>query len=87
MISLSRIPSCKKFHIDKKTVYLSHKSDNISLFLLVRVIRQTTFINIKLYIDGTRVILLLFTESCKWGLVEVESLLMYGLLDFESDRN
>ena len=35
-------------------------------------------------------ILLLFTESCKWGLVEVESLLMgamCGILDFESDRN
>ena len=35
-------------------------------------------------------ILLSFTESCKWGLVEVDSLLMgamYDLLDFESDRN
>ena len=52
--------------------------------------RRATFINIKLYIEGTRVILLSFTESCKWGLVEIESLLMgamNGLLDFESDRN
>ena len=52
--------------------------------------RQTTFINIKLYIEGTRVIILSFTESFKWVLVEVESLLMgamYGLLDFESDMN
>ena len=35
-------------------------------------------------------ILLSFTESCKWGLVEIESLLMgvmNSLLDFESDRN
>ena len=35
-------------------------------------------------------ILLSFTESCKWALVEVGSLFMgamYGLLDFESDRN
>ena len=35
-------------------------------------------------------ILLSFTESCKWGLVEIESLLMgamNGLLDFESDTN
>ena len=47
--------------------------------------RQATFINIKLYIEGTRVILL----SCKLGLVDVESLLMgamYDLLDFESDN-
>ena len=52
--------------------------------------RQATFINIKLYIEGRRVILLSFTKSCKWGLVEVESLLMgamHCLLDFESDRN
>ena len=52
--------------------------------------RRATFINKKLYIEGTRVILLSFTESCKWGLVEVDSLLMgamYDLLDFESDRN
>ena len=52
--------------------------------------RRATLINIKLYIEGTRVILLSFTESCKWGLVEIESLLMgamNGLLDFESDRN
>ena len=52
--------------------------------------RRATFINIKLYKEGTRVILLSFTESCKWGLVEVGSLLMgamYGLLDVESDRN
>ena len=35
-------------------------------------------------------ILLSFTESCKWGLVEFGSLLMgamYGILNFESDRN
>ena len=34
--------------------------------------------------------LLSFTESCNWGLVEVESLLMgamYDLSDFEPDRN
>ena len=52
--------------------------------------RRATFINIKLYIEGTRVIRLSFTESCKWGLVEVESLLMgamYELLDFEPARN
>ena len=52
--------------------------------------KRATFINIKLYIEGTRVILLSFTESCKWGLVEVDYLLMgamYDLLDFESDRN
>ena len=52
--------------------------------------RRATFINIKLYIEGTRVILLSFTRSCKWGLVEVESLLMgamYDLLDFELDWN
>ena len=52
--------------------------------------RQATFINIKLYIEGRRVILLSFTESCKWGLVKVGSLVMgtmYGILGFESDRN
>ena len=52
--------------------------------------RRATFINIKLYIEGTRVMLLSFTESCNWGLVEVESLLMgamYNLLDFEPDMH
>ena len=91
LIPLSSIPSCKKVsHRHKNRVDLSHKSDNISLFLLVRVMRRATFINIKIYIEGRRVILLSFIESCKWGLVEVESLLMgamYGLLDFESERN
>ena len=76
LISPSSIPSCKKVsHRHNNRVDLSQKSDN-SFFLLVRVMRQATFINIKLYIEGTRVILLSFTESCKWGLVEVESLLM-----------
>ena len=52
--------------------------------------RLATFIDIKLYIEGRRVILLSFTESCKWGLVEVRSLLlgaMYNILGFESDKN
>ena len=52
--------------------------------------RRPTFINIRLYIEGTRVILRSFTESFKWGLVEVESLLMgvmHDLIDFESDGN
>ena len=52
--------------------------------------RRATFINIKLYIEGTRVILLSFTGSCKWGLVEVGSLVMgamHGLLYFDSDIN
>ena len=52
--------------------------------------RRATFINIKLYIEGTRVILLSFTESCKWWLVVVGSFLMmvmYVLSNFESDRN
>ena len=47
--------------------------------------RRATFINIKLFIEGTRVIFLSFTESCKSRLVEVESLLMgaTGLAKFD----
>ena len=57
--------------------------------IIFHSLRRATFINIKLYIEGRKVILS-FTESCKWVLVELESLLMrvmHGLFDFESCRN